>query len=327
MTKLATITCLVLALALAPCAALAQLDLDLEGEGEVSADLEADTETDAEGEVEGSAEEAPAQAAEEAEAEAADPVEDEQEPPSEPEQAVDEETPAGAAEAAPSRAISLYMAAGLGVGSLSFTKPTAAGVQYLPESRFAAAEVLMRLHVWPAEALSLEAQVAYQTSLGFALELRPLFALPERLAVRALRVELSFGPHFAFSDSKRGLALVAPVGFVVRSFFPEVHQYRVDPHNLGSVFLRPELIVPLGELITLRAGPEAHWILLNEPSLEREGATGSGYALGIQGSVQAAVGDTFSVALAYRELHSLIPAAGRFEDTERFLTVRFGGAL
>jgi hypothetical protein len=219
------------------------------------------------------------------------------------------------------------MAAGLGVGSLSYTKPTGAGVQFLPESRFAAAEVLMRLHAWPTQALSLEAQLAYQTSLGYELELRPLFALPERVPVRAQRVELAAGPRFAFSSSKRGLALVAPLGVLLRSFFPEVHQYTVRAHNLGSVFVRPELIVPVGELITLRVGPEAHWLLLIEPSLEREGASGSGYALGLHGVVQAAVGETYSVALAYRELHSVIPAAARFEDTERFLTARFGGAL
>lgn len=229
--------------------------------------------------------------------------------------------------AEPSRALALHVAAGLGVGSLGYTRPTGRGVQRLPDSVFAAAELLLRLHAWPRAALSLEAQLAYQTSVGFGVELRPLFALPERIAARAQRVELSAGPRVALSSDRRGLALAVPVGAVLRSFFPEEHQYSVQAYNLGSAFVRPELIVPLGALITLRGGPEAHWIAVVEPSLEREGAAGPGYALGVQASLAAAVGETFSVALAFRELRSVIPTAARFEDTERFLTVRFGGSL
>ena len=292
-----------------PRTARAQLDLELEGEADSEGAL------DAEGE---------AAASEEA---GSDP---EREGSAEAETSAEEPAPAEEpiAEApAAERAISLYMAAGLGVGSLAFTRPTSTGVQHLPESTFAAAEALMRVHAWPAESFSLEAQLAYQTSLGFELETRPLFALPERVSTRMQRVELSVGPRLSFSSSKHGLALVAPVGFAMRSFFAEVHYYSVETHNLGSLFVRPELIVPLGELITLRGGPELHWLVLVEPSLEREGARGSGYGIGMQAAVQASVGPTFSVALAYHQLHSVIPAAARFEDTERFLTARFGGAL
>ena len=301
--------------------------LDLEGEGSI--DLEAGAEAEAEGSAEADGLPAdedtdePGEGETSAEVDAAEP-----EPPSE---EPDAEAPLPeeplAQEPAAARALSLYAVAGLGVGSLSFTKPTAAGVQYLPESVFAAAEALMRVHVWPADAFSLEAQVAYQTSLGLELELRPLFALPERVPARVQRVEVSVGPRLALSSSKRGPAVSVPIGFAWRSFFPEVHYYTVKTHNLGSLFVRPELIVALGEQITLRGGPELHWLLLTEPSLEREGASGSGYALGFQAAVQASVGSTFSVSLAYHELHSVIPAAARFEDTERFLTARFGGGL
>lgn len=313
----------VLALAL-PNIAAAQLDLDLEGEA--SADVEAGEGIEAGGEAEANVEEGaseapPEEASGEASAAEGEPAAEQPAvaPPVD-EEPVVEEPPA-------ERAIALYTAAGLGVGSLSYTKPTAAGVQHLPESVFAAAEALLRVHVWPAKAFSLEAQIAYQTSLGFELELRPPFALPERVSVRAQRVELSVGPRIAFSSSKRGLAVSVPIGFAMRSFFPEVHYYSVETHNLGSLFVRPELIVPVGDQITLRGGPELHWLIIKEPSLAREGATGSGSALGFQAAIQASVGPTFSVALAYHELHSVIPAAARFEDTERFLTARFGGGL
>lgn len=306
----------------APWTAHAQLELELEGEAEVDGEGTVDAEGEAEAseqagsDLEGDGSE---QAEAEAGGEELPPVEEPLAEPPAQEEAV--------AEAAPTRAISLYMAAGLGVGSLTFTRPTATGVQHLPESPFAAVEALMRVHVWPAETFSLEAQLAYQTSVGFALELPTLFALPERVAARAQRVELSFGPRLSFSSSKRGLALVAPVGFALRSLFPEQQFYSTKPYNLGSLFVRPELIVPLGELITLRGGPELHWLVSIEPSLERQGACCSGYGIGMQAAVQASVGPTFSVALAYHQLQSVIPSAARFEDTERFLTARFGGAL
>lgn len=302
-----------------PRTARAQLDLELEGEAEI----DSESTFDAEGE---------AAASDELDSEPAE-IEESDETADEPAAAEDllveppaQEEPAGG-EPAAERAISLYMAAGLGVGSLTFTRPTATGEQHLPESPFAAVEALMRVHVWPTQTFSLEAQLAYQTSLGFALELPTLFGLPERVAARAQRVELSAGPRFSFSSDKRGLAVVAPIGFALRSLFPEQQYYSARAYNLGSVFVRPELIVPLGELITLRGGPELHWLMLIEPSLEREGASGSGYGIGLQAAVQASVGPTFSVALAYHQLQSVIPAAARFEDTERFLTVRFGGAL
>jgi hypothetical protein len=308
----------------APWTARAQLDLELEGEAEIDGEgtLGAEGEAAASEEAGGDLEsDGSAEAELEAEASAEEPSEEPpaEEPPAQEEAAVEE--------AAPERALSLYMAAGLGVGSLAFTRPTSTGVQHLPQSPFAAAEALMRVHIWPAQTFSLEAQIAYQTSLGFALELPTLFALPERVAARAQRVELSIGPRLHFSSDKRGLALAAPIGFALRSLFPEQQYYSPKPHNLGSLFVRPELIVPLGELITLRGGPQLHWLVLTEPSLQREGATGSGYGIGMQAAVQANVGSTFSVALAYHQLHSVIPAAARFEDTERFLTARFGGAL
>jgi hypothetical protein len=305
-----------------PSAAWAQLDLEAEAEVDLEAGAEAEASADAE--------DAPSEPAEDEPLDNGAVIDDtgEDEPPEEPELAAP--PPDGEPEAQappPERAIALYAAVGLGVGTLTFTKPTAAGVQHLTESAFAAAEALLRVQIWPTKSFSLEAQIAYQTSLGFALELRPLFALPERVSVRAQRVELSFGPRIAFSSSKRGVAVALPVGFALRSFFPEVHYYSVETHKLGSLFVRPELIVPLGDLISLRGGPELHWLMLTEAKLEREGATGSGYALGYQGAVQASVGSTFSVALAYHELRSVLPAAARFEDTERFLTARFGGGL
>lgn len=308
----------------APYAALAQsdeLDLDLGGsvEGEASSEDGADGSVDVQAQAD--AAEAPSETAGD-ELEPSEPVQV-----SDAEQAGAEPEPVAEPIAAPVRKISLYAAAGLGVGLLSFTRPTAVGVQHLPESSFAAAELLLRIHAWPHEAFSLETQLAYQTSLGMELEVRPFFALPERADVRVQRVELSVAPRLAFSKREQGVALAVPIGFALRSFFSEVHQYSVETHNLGSAFVRAEIIVPLGEGIALRGGPEAHWLMLVEPSLEREGAAGPGYGLGFQGAVQAAVGASFSVALAYHQLHSVIPAAARFEDTERFLTARFGGSL
>jgi hypothetical protein len=78
--------------------------------------------------------------------------------------------------------------------------------------------------------------------------------------------------------------------------------------------------------VTLRAGPELQWLMIMSSSLREEEACCQGFAFGGQCAVQAAVGPHVSVALAYRQLHSLVPAPDMtFEDVERFLTARIAG--
>lgn len=230
--------------------------------------------------------------------------------------------------AAPRRALSHQVMLGLGVGTLSFVRPTLEGTQRLSESPFAATELVLRSRAWPQERLALDLLLAYQTSLGFTLMVEPLFALPERIGVRAQRIELSAGPVIRLGASSRAPALAFPVGFAFRWFFPEVHQYTsVRAYELGGPQLRAELIIGLGDRVRLRVGPEAQWIVLIDPELRRQGACCSGLALGGQGAIEASVGEVLRIAFAYRESHAWVPGTARFEDAERFLTARIGGAL
>ncbi len=230
-------------------------------------------------------------------------------------------------EATPARAIALRFSAALGIGSLTFTRPIPQGVQRLRETPYAATELALRVHVWPRDRFSIETLLVYQTSLGLELELTPLFGLPERIAARTQRVELSVAPAVRLGASANAPVLVFPLGFAYRTFVPEEHQYQVPRYNLGGPMLRAELSVKLGEVITLRAGPEAQWIVVVGPSLRHEGACCSGVGLAGQVALEAEVGEHVRVALAYREASSSVPVESLFEDVERLLTARIAGEL
>jgi hypothetical protein len=232
------------------------------------------------------------------------------------------------AAAPPERALSLQATLCMGVGSLSFVRPTPAGTQKLPDTPFAASGIELRAHAWRAAPLSLEVAAAYQTSIGFELRLEPLFALPERIDVRTQRIELGAAPIVRLGAAPHAPALAVPLGFVFRSFLPEAAQPALPDHVLGGLLGRVELRLPLGERVELRAGPEAQWIVVIDSSLRREGACCHGLALGGQAALETSIGSPLRVGLAYRESHAFVPATDwRFKDVERFLTLRIAGEL
>jgi hypothetical protein len=229
---------------------------------------------------------------------------------------------------APERAISLHAAAGLGVGTLAFTLPTAQGVQRLPDTPFPAVELALRVHAVPRARVSLETLLAYQSSLGLELLLEPQFSLPERVDVRAHRLELSFAPVLRLFAKDGDVALAFPIGFAFHAFVPESHQYpTLAVHAFGGPQLRTELWLKLGELVRLRIGPELQWIVLVDGAMRGEGACCQGLAVGGQGVLEASVGPVFRVAFAYRESRTFVPVVSRFEGVERFLTARIAGEL
>jgi hypothetical protein len=232
------------------------------------------------------------------------------------------------ARAQESRALSLHAAAGLGVGTLAFQRPTPQGLQILPQTPFAAAELLLRVRAWPGQRLSLETLLAYQTSLGLVLQTRPLFALPQNVEARWQRVELSAAPTVRLGAASDAPRLAFPVGLVLRSLFPGVHQFSVPNYRLGGFLLRAELSIALGRFISLRAGPEAQWLVFVEPSLRRAGACCQGVAIGGRAWLEAAVGPALRIALAYGESHAFAPIGEwRFMDIDRCLTARIAGEL
>lgn len=243
------------------------------------------------------------------------PLEDSELPPA------DEDTFESASSQRPAQ---FTLGVGFGAGTLSFTRPGAGGVQKLPTTPYALADLDLRARLWPWASLSFELLARYQTSLGWALELDPLFALPENVPTRTQRIEFSAAPVLRVGET---LSLAFPLGVALRLFTLETHQYPLDPYSLGSAFVRAEAIVKVTDSVDLRVGPEAHWILLFNRSLTREGVCCSGGALGAQALLTARLGRVFSLALAYRELRSLVPVAARFSDIERTVTARVLGEL
>ena len=221
----------------------------------------------------------------------------------------------------------LHAATGVGVGTLSFARPIAQGVQRLPATAFAALELALRAHAWPHDALSLETLLAYQTSIGLELQFDPLFGLPEEIDVRTQSFEVSAAPVLRLGEEDSGIALAFPVGFAFRSFVTEVHEFPVAGYGVGGPLLRAEFWLRLGELVRLRIGPEAQWIVIVDGPMRREGACCQGVAIGGQGVLEASVGPVFRVAFAYHESRAFVPLDYRFEDVVRYLTARIAGDL
>lgn len=231
-------------------------------------------------------------------------------------------------DAEPSQGVLFHAGVGLGAGSLSFNRPTGTGAQELPQTAFAAVDLVLRLRAWPDDGVALELQLAYQTSLGLVLRRDPQFALPEDVHVRAQRVELTAAPAVRLGDAPGDARLAFPIGFAFRAFVPEVDYLLISEYSLGGPELRVELWLALGDYLELRVGPELQWIMLVDDALRREGVDATGLAFGGQATLEGKVGPTLRVVLAYRELHSGVPGTRTdFSDTERFLTARIAGEL
>jgi hypothetical protein len=201
-------------------------------------------------------------------------------------------------------------------------------VQKLPQTPFGAAEIVLRVRGWPRNRLSLEALIAYQTSVGLVLQASPLFALPQNVDVRWQRVELGVASVLRLGEAANAPALAFPLAMVFDSLFAEVHQFSVPRYTFGGPQLRAELLLELSHVIRLRAGPEAQWLLLVASSLKQQGACCQGIGFGGRGAIEARVGEAIRVALAYSESHAFVPAgAWRFTSVDRLLTVRLAGEL
>jgi hypothetical protein len=226
-------------------------------------------------------------------------------------------------------AVRTEIAAGMGVGTRSFSRPTSEGVQRLPDAVFPAVDVALRVHAWPRDGFSLGISLRYQSSLGLTIEEQPPFALRNRVDARAERVELSVAPTFRLGGASAAPALAVPIGFTLRSLWPEVHEMMTPGYSLIGPHLRAELVLPLGDVLVLRVGPELQVIVAIDESIRAEGVGRSGVAYGGEALLQLRLGAVFALELTYRESHAFVPSAfiGRadFEDVERFATGRLSG--
>ena len=241
----------------------------------------------------------------------------------------DEGAETGDAAPQPSSDVSVQVFAGAGVGTRALLRPILGmGVQRMDDVAFAALDAGLRVTVWPAETFSWEFLLRYATSLGMTVEQQPRFAPVNGVDVRANHVELSVAPEFHLGDAASSASLLFPVGFGLRTLWPEVHSLPVPGYTLGGPLLRAELAIPFLDVVTLRFGPEVQWIVMIDQSIVDDGAGYQAVALGGEALLRAQVTTFLGIELAFRESHALAPtsvAGENFVDIERFFTGRMSG--
>ena len=219
---------------------------------------------------------------------------------------------------------------GGGIGTRSFLRPTLLGAQRLEDALFPAVDVGLTLQLWPADSFSLGLRVGYQSSLGLDIQEQPLFALPMEISARAERVEFSLAPTFRLGDEQDSIALGFPIGFGMRTFWPEVNEFRTPGYSLAGPQLRVELIVPFSDTVRLRIGPELLWAVALDQTLQDQGVESQAIALGGEVALSLRLGAVIGFELCYRESHgfaSTTRTSAAFEDVERFATLRLLGSL
>jgi hypothetical protein len=219
--------------------------------------------------------------------------------------------------------------AGAGIGTRSFRRPVRGmGVQRFDETRFPALDIGLRVTAWPTASFSLEFLLRYQTSIGMHIEQQPSFAFENDIAARSSRTELSVAPEFRLGDTPSSVALLFPIGFAMRTLWPEVHTLPIPGYTLAGPQARAELAIPFLDIVTLRFGPEVQWIVMIDKSLQDDRVGYQGVALGGEALLQVQITTLLGVELVYRESHALVPTTvggETFYDVERFFTARVSG--
>jgi hypothetical protein len=227
-------------------------------------------------------------------------------------------------------AITVQVILGAGIGTRSFLRPTLMGPQRLDDALFPALDTGLAVQLWPAESVSLGLRLSYQSSLGLEIRQPPPFAIPNEIGARAERVELSFAPTFRLGDARDSIALAFPIGFGMRTLWPEAHEFPLVGYSLAGPQLRIELIVPFSDSLRLRIGPELLWAVALDQTLQDQGVASQAIALGGEAAIGVQLGAVLGLELSYRESHgfaSTTRTTALFEDVERFATLRLLGSL
>lgn len=241
--------------------------------------------------------------------------------------------PEVAEEAAPAKVASVRVEpfAGLGGGTRSFRRPTKEGAQRLPDAGFVAAEVGLRVGIWPQDAFGLDVLLRYQTSLGLTVTEPDRFSLPNQVSVRAERVELSVAPRLRLGEQPDDPAIALPIGFGVRTFWPEFRELTTPAYSLAGPLARLLLIATVVDGVSLQVGPEVHFITGIDRKVRVDGVESNGLALGVEAQLQFRINAQLALELTYRQSHASAPgrrsSGPDFEDVERYATARIAGTL
>ncbi|MDH5672145.1 MAG: hypothetical protein OEZ06_08350 [Myxococcales bacterium] len=229
--------------------------------------------------------------------------------------------------------LSAHVGLGGGMGMRSFRRPTPVGLERLDPVHFPTVDLELRVRGALRQRLSLELQMAYQSSLGLAIESRPAFALPVAHDARSEHAELSLAPIVHLGDSETAPALAARLGLGLRSFVPAVSDQPTPAFYLAGPLLRIEAQLQLAPPLTLRLGPQLSWLLAISDSLREDGVSGSGLALGLQGELSLQLLERFELAACYRESVASVDHENRadegpsFRDRARSVTLKLTGRV
>jgi hypothetical protein len=183
---------------------------------------------------------------------------------------------------------------------------------------FPAAHVGLRARVWPEQRFSLELLLSYQTTIFDRAYEHPPNASPNELHLRSHHVELSALPLWRPRPAAPW-ALGLGLGYAMRVFWPDVHNLQTPRQLLTGPFLRPELLIRPLRLLSLRIGPELHWMATLDPSLRAAIGVHQLVAIGAQVSASLSLSEAYLVELVFRESHVVL--APNFSDVERYLSL------
>lgn len=221
----------------------------------------------------------------------------------------------------PGPAMRVEATVGLGVGTLGYRIPRGFTRELLPDTAFAAIEGQLAIAGRLSGQLWLRGQLAFRTSLGLELEVMPQFALPERLTARVQGLEASVAPEFAVGP----VTMAIPLGVATTVFSAPDHYLPVAGFAYGGPMGRVEALLPLSDQLSVQAGAEVQWLVLQAGSLGDQGLD-PGWSWGYQAALTVAVSGGLDVALSYQERRaSASGALGVFEGVERLLSARATG--
>jgi hypothetical protein len=208
-----------------------------------------------------------------------------------------------------------------GVGMRRFELPMDGVVYHTDAGVFPVAGVALEIEHAASASVSIGLLGRYQTSVG--LDIIELHTDGSRvpIEVRAHRFEGGLTPTFHF-DEERLWALALCAGYGLLGFRPLLHL--VTPaYTLSGPFVRAQLQLPVfTDVLRLRAGPEAQWIVQVGDELKERGMDAMGVALGGEAALDLAIGHHLTVHASYREAWSMIASSQdrSFKDIARFAT-------
>jgi hypothetical protein len=250
-----------------------------------------------------------------------DEEEQELEEPAQPEET--EETPQEAAQ--PSWALQLTAEAGIGMRDVSLPRE---GVVYqIGTGVHPALGLAFALDHHSSERVSVGLAARYQSSLGLVLNEQLTGGAPHARNTRSHYFEVGITPSVHWDAS--GWAITGMLGYSVSELDPLNHLVTPSYHLAGP-HAGARVRVPLGSArVGLRVGGDGQLTLQVGDELRARGVLGSGFAAGMNATLEAQLGEHWWIAVSYREQRYWLGTqqTESFTDATRFVTAQLRGVL